>query len=322
MRHFEISIFTSDNTISINEPRQRNSGILQGLFLKRQNVLHQNSSHFIAAADFQVGRSIIISGHVLSIYACDPFTRKFFQKLDLPQPVDQERPVDKFKTDVLSKFEQKPFYGLNSYAQNGCVPSQRQFLENDRKVLKFFATFEHEEYIIHYFLCDDCIEVIEVKVANSGKDPFPKLIKRQKIPRKYKIEIHQILKSDEFLTYNDFKENQEVEFLGKSFMILGCDLFTSNFFKANSNARFSVYQGPANNDLPKTNIIIPPHNGIGSEEDSLQNVLKLVPKVPKKDYFSIVDKVGFLRLIATLLTDENENKQRFFYQQVCAHFLF
>jgi hypothetical protein len=45
-------------------------------------------------------------------------------------------------------------------------------------------------------------------------------------------------------------------------------------------------------------IIIPPHNGIGSEEDSLGYIFKLVPKPPKKDFFKWVDQQVSLRFTA------------------------
>jgi len=34
-----------------------------------------------------------------------------------------------------------------------------------------------------------------------------------------------------------------------------------------------------------SNIIIPPYNGFGDENDSLGYVYRLVPKPPKKDFF-------------------------------------
>ena len=36
-------------------------------------------------------------------------------------------------------------------------------------------------------------------------------------------------------------------------------------------------------------IIIPPYNGFGDENDSLGYVYRLVPKPPKKDFFKWVD---------------------------------
>ena len=42
----------------------------------------------------------------------------------------------------------------------GRPQSQKQFLDNDRRVLRFYAESE-EPYIIHYYLADDTIEILE-----------------------------------------------------------------------------------------------------------------------------------------------------------------
>lgn len=70
----------------------------------------------------------------------------------------------------------------------------RQFLDNDRKVLRFFCVWDDSErlygdrtpFVLNYFLADDTVEVREVKVNNSGKDPFPTLLRRQPLPRDWK----------------------------------------------------------------------------------------------------------------------------------------
>lgn len=69
----------------------------------------------------------------------------------------------------------------------GKVNPEKQFLENDRKVLKFFAEFSGEPHIVHYFLADDTIEVREVSLPNSGKDPFPVAFRRQKLPKSFAL---------------------------------------------------------------------------------------------------------------------------------------
>ena len=46
------------------------------------------------------------------------------------------------------------------------VKSEKQFLENDRKVLKFFVQSDIP-YIMHYYLADDTIDIREVKIANK-----------------------------------------------------------------------------------------------------------------------------------------------------------
>ena len=66
---------------------------------------------------------------------------------------------------------------------------------------------------------------------------------------------------------------------------------------------------------------IPPHNGIGTEEDSLLNVkcLDISQKAPNKDYYEFIDKSGkILRWNAKLNTTIPENKDRRF---VISYFL-
>lgn len=41
-------------------------------------------------------------------------------------------------------------------------------------------------YIVKYYLQDDAVEVAEVREKNDGKDPFPLLLKRTKLPKNWK----------------------------------------------------------------------------------------------------------------------------------------
>ena len=64
----------------------------------------------------------------------------------------------------------------------GKIASAKQFLDNDRKVLRFFCHCDELPYVIHYFLADDTIEIREVHHPNDGRDAFPKLLNRQRLP--------------------------------------------------------------------------------------------------------------------------------------------
>jgi len=50
--------------------------------------------------------------------------------------------------------------------------------------LRFNVHCEGNPYIIHYYLADDTMDIREVHFANNGKDAWPLLLKRQKIPKK------------------------------------------------------------------------------------------------------------------------------------------
>lgn len=40
--------------------------------------------------------------------------------------------------------------------------------------------------MIHYYLADDCVEVCEVHKKNDGRDPFPLLLHKTKVPKNWK----------------------------------------------------------------------------------------------------------------------------------------
>jgi len=58
-------------------------------------------------------------------------------------------------------------------------------------VLRFFCIWDDRDsmfgemrpFILHYFLVDDTIEIREVHKANDGRDPFPVLVRRQRLPK-------------------------------------------------------------------------------------------------------------------------------------------
>ena len=65
-----------------------------------------------------------------------------------------------------------------------------KYISNDRKVLSFKALWQDRTvegadnyYTINFFLADDTVEVKEARFANSGKDPYPLMMRRMKLPK-------------------------------------------------------------------------------------------------------------------------------------------
>lgn len=81
-------------------------------------------------------------------------------------------------------------YDMKKYTEHTLggarVRDEKQFLENDRKVLKFYIFYD-SPYIMHYFLADDTLEIREINYQNSGKYEFHIFLKRQQIPRKFNL---------------------------------------------------------------------------------------------------------------------------------------
>lgn len=67
----------------------------------------------------------------------------------------------------------------------------KSFLDNDRRVLSFNILWEDNSYdggdkyyTLNFFLSDNSVEVKEINTQNSGRTPFPKLLKRQKLAKR------------------------------------------------------------------------------------------------------------------------------------------
>lgn len=90
-------------------------------------------------------------------------------------------------------------------------------------------------YVLNYFLADDTIEIKEKVTSNSGKDPFPLLLRRGKLP---KVPIHthypgMTLKKEEFFTPQDFVCGRYVTLYSRECLIYDCDDLTRNWYTEN-----------------------------------------------------------------------------------------
>lgn len=87
----------------------------------------------------------------------------------------------------------------------------------------------------------------------------------------------------EYYQPKDLRVGETIFVLGRKMLLYDCDDFTRNYYKK----ALCIEQGNAldvdEKPKPEPTKKIPPHDGIGSLEDSLQNTLTFLPKPPKKD---------------------------------------
>lgn len=77
-RRFIISFYLADDSISIYEPAQKNSGIIEGKFLERRKYKNvDNGGAFITPSDMALGGSVKINGFSYAILSCDDYTKKY-----------------------------------------------------------------------------------------------------------------------------------------------------------------------------------------------------------------------------------------------------
>ena len=93
VRNLTIYYYLEDHTLMISEPREENSGIPQGNFLKRRQVLREDGSGLpFLPFDFRIGQDVKILGKQIKICDCDDYTREFFKVQKKPQGPKQEIP--------------------------------------------------------------------------------------------------------------------------------------------------------------------------------------------------------------------------------------
>ena len=112
---------------------------------------------------------------------------------------DSCKPIPQKKDPELLEFLEKKLGG-------GRRPSEKQFLDNDRKVLRFFVKSGELPFVFHYFLADDTVEIREVHFANDGRDSFAVYLRRQKLPETFAVnQPGQQFVGDRYLTCNEIE---------------------------------------------------------------------------------------------------------------------
>ena len=191
----------ADETIYITEPKVENSGIPQGVFLKRQKVprvIGELADNY-TWRDLNVGININFYERIFHIYDCDGFTKEFYNYMETPVNPSEPEPTDLFneftrtKDAKINPPDTKEYKEYIEVKLGGGHPNDglKKYLDNDRRVLSFKVLWNDNtleggvnHFTINYFLADDTVEVKEIRYQNSGKDSFPLLLKKQKLPKK------------------------------------------------------------------------------------------------------------------------------------------
>jgi len=333
VRRCVIYFYLEDESIHVAEPKQQNSGIPQGVFLKRHRI--PGDAGHVGLSNLVVGGQVSLYGRTFHIYACDPFTRHFLGEQGIEVAEDMElssaqEPIEEYRLahmkkgsggppkprqDDLTRFiEAKLGRASNSLNED----KLQQFVDNDGKVLRFFCVWDDREslygerlkYILHYFLADDTIEILEEHKANTGRAPFPVFLKRDKLPLG-KAPINTLGSRGvpvDSVGVEHLRVGATLTVYGRDFFMYGCDNFTKQYYKTNN----SLTEGDlADIDiteevkpLPKNSL--PPYNGFGSLEDSKQNCIMLITKPPKKNFHKIMDnEKKLMRFIARMSEDQS-----------------
>jgi hypothetical protein len=173
-----IYYYLDDDTLHIIEPRIENSGIPQGVFLKRHKLPYpEDQSKYYVWRDLNLGINLNVYERIFRIVDCDDFTKRFYANQRVRLNSAEGYPEDLFaKTRAMINFKQTPpdQAELKNYIEvmlHGGRPNKalESFLNNDRKVLSLNILWEDRTYdggdkfyILNYFLADGKVEVKEI----------------------------------------------------------------------------------------------------------------------------------------------------------------
>uniref|UniRef100_A0A8C2L6T8 EF-hand domain-containing family member C2 n=1 Tax=Cyprinus carpio TaxID=7962 RepID=A0A8C2L6T8_CYPCA len=339
VRKCKIYFYLEDDTIQVVEPELKNSGIPQGTLIRRHRIPlpAPKDDCFYNVHHFNINQEIVFYNRTFMITDCDPFTRNFLIKMGVRLIPPASTPADPYATHRQEMEENmKP---LRPYER---IDTLKQFLEHDRKVLRFYCYWndtesmfgDSRELILHYFLADDTMEIYEVVLPNSGRDHAP-------IPKHQPGEItdrtvlnvfgpvgqggRYILDSlktgaveEEFYKDCDLTIGGVINVWGRRMLICDCDNFTKEYYRSKYGIEDFTPVSYQTSFPPKPARQVPPYTGFGSEEDSLCSCQGLLPKPPQKDFKKLMEKdrqglvSNVLRFVAKMLTDSPVDKERVF----------
>ncbi|KAI8838822.1 EF-hand domain-containing member C2 [Chytriomyces hyalinus] len=239
VRRCNIYFYLEDDTIHVSEPKTQNSGIPQGTLIRRHRIQKQreeNGQHF-TITDLNVDKQVTLYSKTFMIIGCDQFTRQFLSNLGVHVPSNGTFPQDPYQTlrDELT---------ARMKATRPCEPktSLKQFLENDRRVLRFYCIWDDtnsvfgdaRHMVVHYYLSDDTVEIIESIPANSGRERNTLFLRRCKLPKrksKFLYGSTAIESPDDYFTERDFTIGAVLHLYGRPFVICDCDGFTQDYYR-------------------------------------------------------------------------------------------
>jgi hypothetical protein len=356
-RKVEISYYIEDDSVEIFEPREQNSGLLQGKVLKRHQIakprkdpLAVGPNQIYTIKDFYAGAVLDVYNRLYTVIDCNGSTREHLkeQGLDFGKPL----PLPATYHDPKVMRAQKKHNKYNDAALTAMIHNKKTsgFHMYDRMVLRFFGVWDCKKDLfgeeipvrLHYFLADDTVEILPIFARNSGRDSITMLLKRTKVmhevtpaemmgdgyldPEELESSIAmsrfsssifaEEKKKQRPMHWTDLKIGEVIPVAAMYIKLTDADGFTRQFFERNDmplEAPVLIEKPP----VTKFEVTIPPHNGFGSEIDSLTSCKgSLIPSAPHKDGAKLKAYQGMiLRYLATLDSEEPANLSRKFIIQ-------
>lgn len=137
VRHMTILYYIYDDTIEITEAKETNSGMWQGIFLKRCKVNTSDEQRPVTLTDLQPGKQVPMLGLTFHITDADGFTREYFKRefqIILPPALRPQTASQRTlsRSFVPGRDQQDKSHVLGAQFSTGLGPSEATTLHRDR----------------------------------------------------------------------------------------------------------------------------------------------------------------------------------------------
>mmetsp|Transcript_23173 Transcript_23173/g.31684 ORF Transcript_23173/g.31684 Transcript_23173/m.31684 type:complete len:667 (-) Transcript_23173:849-2849(-) len=348
VRECAIYFYLEDGTIEMHEHATENSGIPQGVFLRRHQLKKKDGS-VVTPRDMTIGSQLEVYGKTMKILSCDKFTEEYYETyLKLPHhssnPSQLEIPEDRYNVTLRERMMRETGSDMSVRRNRKMHPMKQfmeaqlgqpqttqdlsMFLEKDQQVLRFMCVWDDTDTLfgtvnelkMHYFLSNDTIEILNVRKNTNGFANAPKMLARRKLPKDPKsctqgdhgdnLTGHE----SEYWHWTDlyFGCFLEIFSANRVVFILDADDFTKSFFKKH-DVDIGVPQQVQKPPMQRFEYKVPAYNGFGSEEDSLRSVYSIRPQAAQKDVKKQLDSGGrILRYMCRMVGGNVTNADRRF----------
>ena len=289
IRKCVINYYVKDATLSIEEPRTKNSGYVQGKLLKRSQVTKGSdlkNSPAYGPLDFDVGETLEIFGRSFVIVDADGRTRQLYGKhFDKILKAAIEYPDDGFDAErarVEIKYKQAP----SILPGKGAPPAFRNNDDPFEMCLRFSCAYQDDRpdgeatrhFTLLYYVADDTVEIKEN--CTDGVLRFPNLLRRSKLPRNVSSVPENPLADVpkiSYVTWQDLRCGAAILVWGRPVLLLTCDRRTEAWFMNRGIIQQPLQVAP--NDPAAFPCTLPPFNGFGAENDLYAMGLSLQPAI-------------------------------------------
>jgi hypothetical protein len=331
VRAVTVLYYLEDDTCQVLEKKVDNSGIPAGQLIRRHRFPGVDGG-YLTWQDLRVGDDLFVYGKAIRLTDCDAFTREYCAHDGIEQGQPEPTEEDAFGATRAGRAPNgvgNPRTAEKVYREcmlgGGHVNADmQQFLEWDRKVLRFYAVFddlqtaqfERRPFIVLFFLADDTVEIREQYPLNCGRDNFAIFFRRGKLARGT-VEVRNPMEmergKEEFFCATDFSVGKTHHLLGTEFYFYDCDEFTRTFFAEELGVTLMERQDVRLPERAVPRPPTPPYTGYGTWDDSMGSVLQLNPKPPKKDFKKLYYNDGKIaRFTAQFKDPKPEDAERLF----------